>query len=45
VLEFHPVEGHSFAEVESRIVDLGFELCWIRDEFAPGLGTAYFVRR
>jgi FkbM family methyltransferase len=45
VLEFHPVRGRSFSEVESRLATFGFELCWVRDQFEPGLGTAHFVRR
>jgi len=34
-----------FSEVESWLATFGFELCWIRDQFAAGIGTAHFVRR
>lgn len=45
VLEHHEVEGHSFAELEGRLSNLGYWLVWHDREPGPELGTAYFARR
>lgn len=44
LLEYHPVPGHSFMEVEARLVKFGFELYWRKDTATPGIGMAAFVR-
>jgi len=44
-LEYHPVEGHGFPELVSRLEQFGLSLVWHEpDLFVPGLGMAYFVR-
>ena len=44
VMEYHPVQGHTFAELVDFLASVGLDL--VRDEPAdrPGLGNAWFAR-
>lgn len=45
-LEYHPVPGHTFEEIRSRLARLGLTLVWDRpDPSSAQLGQAYFARR
>jgi FkbM family methyltransferase len=45
-LEYHPVDGHTFGELETAFVDAGLSLTWSQDGLGgtAGLGLAIFDR-
>ena len=45
LLEYHPVAGHSWGELQDYFTDLGFAITWRdEDQKRAGLGTAMLVR-
>lgn len=45
-LEYHPVPGHTFGEIRTRLALLGLTLVWDSpDQRSAELGMAYFARR
>lgn len=45
LMEYHPVEGHSWEELEEHFVAMGFTVAWQEvDKTRSGLGTAMLVR-
>jgi FkbM family methyltransferase len=41
LIEYHPVDGHTFDDVEAVLKPLGFETIWREDAPRAGCGTAY----
>jgi len=44
LLEYHPVRGHSWTELQTRFARLGFRTSWHDPGEAPGLGMAMLIR-
>lgn len=43
-IEYHPVAGHGFAAIHTRLAGLGMVQVWHRPSAAAGLGIAYYTR-
>lgn len=44
LLEYHPIQGHTFLELDHRLRELGFIMKWQEDTPVQGIGLAYFTR-
>ena len=44
ILEYHPIDGHTFHQIKSRLNELGFTCNYEKPLHTPGLGMACFSR-